>query len=451
MPEELKSLLEKRAKLVTDARAVLDRHKTAGKLPAEDQAHYDRIMQDAMTISAEVEQRSSFADREQKLAAAEAWGQGVAKRNLDPSAPAAEQRGASAGGERRPRARWEKRKADPRHLDLFEDYLHRRIGDHEYRQALPGLLPIEYRDLLADTVGSGHDLIPPVEFIDQILIPRDRRVWIRKLATVRRLLKSTDGYQPVVETNPDDADWTAEITAVNDDATGPNAAGGMTTGKRELKPNILTKLVRVSIKELMVLPQVANLVADRLGYKFGVTEEKGFMTGNGAGMPMGLFTAAAQYFGISTAQDVVAGTSASLTFDGLQAVKYGLQSVYWQDARWVMNQAVLQNIATLKDSLNRYLWQPNTQVGQPDMLLGFPVCLDVFAPATLAAGAYVAVLGDLSYYHIADLVEPFSVQRLNELYAGTNEVGFLGREYVDGMPVMGEAFSRAKLGSDSGS
>lgn len=85
MPEELKSLLEKRAKLVTDARAVLDRHKTAGKLPAEDQAHYDRIMQDAMTISAEVEQRSSFADREQKLAAAEAWGQGVAKRNLDPS------------------------------------------------------------------------------------------------------------------------------------------------------------------------------------------------------------------------------------------------------------------------------------------------------------------------------------------------------------------------------
>ena len=96
---------------------------------------------------------------------------------------------------------------------------------------------------MADTAGSGHNLIPPVEFIDQILIPRDRRVWIRKLATVRRLLKSTDGYQPTIETNPDDADWTSEVaTAVNDDGTGPNANGGLTTGKRELKPQHLDQV-----------------------------------------------------------------------------------------------------------------------------------------------------------------------------------------------------------------
>ena len=43
------------------------------------------------------------------------------------------------------------------------------------------------------------------------------------------------------------------------------------------------------------------------------------------------------------------------------------------------------------------------------------------------------------------------MQRLNELYAGNNQVGFLGREYSDGMPVMAEAFARAKLGASSGS
>ena len=39
------------------------------------------------------------------------------------------------------------------------------------------------------------------------------------------------------------------------------------------------------------------------------------------------------------------------------------------------------------------------------------------------------------------------MQRLNELYAGTNEVGFIGREYCDGMPVMGEAFVKLQFES----
>ena len=37
------------------------------------------------------------------------------------------------------------------------------------------------------------------------------------------------------------------------------------------------------------------------------------------------------------------------------------------------------------------------------------------------------------------------IQRLVELYAGTNEVGFIGRRWVDGSPVLEEAFSRLKL------
>ena len=37
------------------------------------------------------------------------------------------------------------------------------------------------------------------------------------------------------------------------------------------------------------------------------------------------------------------------------------------------------------------------------------------------------------------------IQRLNELYARTNQVGFIGRLETDGMPVLGEAFARVKL------
>jgi hypothetical protein len=37
------------------------------------------------------------------------------------------------------------------------------------------------------------------------------------------------------------------------------------------------------------------------------------------------------------------------------------------------------------------------------------------------------------------------VQRLEELYAATSQVGFIGRLESDGMPVLEEAFSRVKL------
>jgi HK97 family phage major capsid protein len=37
------------------------------------------------------------------------------------------------------------------------------------------------------------------------------------------------------------------------------------------------------------------------------------------------------------------------------------------------------------------------------------------------------------------------IQRLVELYAATNEVGFIGRRWVDGAPVLDEAFARLKM------
>jgi len=38
-----------------------------------------------------------------------------------------------------------------------------------------------------------------------------------------------------------------------------------------------------------------------------------------------------------------------------------------------------------------------------------------------------------------------SIQVLTELYAETNQTGFIGRYELDGMPVLEEAFARLKL------
>ena len=67
MAVELKELLEKRANLVNQAREVLKRGEADGKLSDTDKAQYDRTMAEAMTITQDVEARSSFIDRQKQL------------------------------------------------------------------------------------------------------------------------------------------------------------------------------------------------------------------------------------------------------------------------------------------------------------------------------------------------------------------------------------------------
>jgi HK97 family phage major capsid protein len=57
---------------------------------------------------------------------------------------------------------------------------------------------------------------------------------------------------------------------------------------------------------------------------------------------------------------------------------------------------------------------------------------------------YVGIIGDFSFYYIADSLQ-LEFQRLDELYAGNSQVGFIARLESDGMPVLEEAFARVKL------
>jgi HK97 family phage major capsid protein len=201
----------------------------------------------------------------------------------------------------------------------------------------------------------------------------------------------------------------------------------------------------VSNTLLRLVPSVESLVADRLGYKFAVTAEKAFMTGNGASKPLGLFTASAS--GINTDRDISSGNSSTApAFDGLINAKYSLKSGYLANARWLFHRDVLSVLAKIKDGNSQYIWQPSVVLGQPDRMLGLPMVMSEFAPNTLTANQYVGLLGDFKYYQIVDSLQ-MVMQRLVELYAETNQTGFIGRMEFDGAPILGEAFARVKLGA----
>lgn len=80
----------------------------------------------------------------------------------------------------------------------------------------------------------------------------------------------------------------------------------------------------------------------------------------------------------------------------------------------------------------------------PDKLLGLPVHSSEYMPNTFTTGQYVGIIGDFSYYWCADALTLW-IQKLVELYAEKNQIGFIRRFETDGMPVLENAFTRVTL------
>lgn len=299
-----------------------------------------------------------------------------------------------------------------------------------------GAMQPELRALQADSDVAGGFITTPQQFVNRLIKAVDNLVFIRQWATQNTVVSAQSLGLPYLANDPDDADWTSELGTGNLDST-------MSFGKRELFPHALAKRIKVSNKLMRLSPDVEALAISRLAYKFAVSFEKAAMTGSGANKPLGVFTASTD--GISTGRDVSTdNTTTAFTVNGLKNAKYALKGAYWPTAKWLFHRDAVKMLAKLVDGQSRYLWQPSIQLGQPDMLEGLPLFTSEYAPNTFTTGLYVGMLGDFSYYHTADALD-FSMQRLNELYAETNQTGFIGRLETDGMPVLEEAFVRVKL------
>jgi HK97 family phage major capsid protein len=410
----LKELRDKRAKLIKDARAILDKADTEKRsLTTEEQGQYDAMFTEADGVRSRIdaEERQREAERELETA----LGEEEEQRSRLPG----------LGGE--------DRGADKARNDLLMK---------AFRNILLGTTPTEgaaeLRALSAGINTEGGFIVVPEVFIASLIKAIDDEVIIRQLATVIPMITGASIGIPTLDADPSDADWTTELQ------TG-DADGTMAFGKRVMVPHPVAKRIKVSnqLMRTAALP-VEALVRDRFGYKFGVTQEKAYMIGNGDKKPLGIFTASND--GIPTSRDISTENDATApTFNGLINAKYGLKAGYWQNANWIFHRDTVKTIAKIKDLEGQYVWRESVREGEPDRLLGRPVRMSEFAPNSLTTGQYVGVLGDFRHYWILDSLI-FQLQRLNELYAETNQTGFIGRYEGDGAPVLAEAFVRVKLG-----
>lgn len=302
-----------------------------------------------------------------------------------------------------------------------------------------GVLPtINKRDLQLSDGPKGGYIAPPPQFVVGLLMAMDADLFFRQpgFATVVTL-NSTEGYEASLDADPDDGEWTTEVKELTDD-------DAMEFGRRELKPTRLAKGIKLSNDLLRLVPSSEELALGRLRYKFGVTQEKGFMTGSGSKQPLGIYTASDM--GIPTSRDVSTdNTSTAITYKGLRNAKYSVKNKYWRNCKWIFHQDAIKQIANIEDTLGYPVLSESVREGEPDTLLGRPYYMSEFNPNTFTTGQYVGIFGDFSYYHIADSLT-MTIQRLVELYSRTNQTGFHANMYTDGMPVLAEAFARVKLG-----
>lgn len=166
--------------------------------------------------------------------------------------------------------------------------------------------------------------------------------------------------------------------------------------------------------------------------RIGDKEEEAFLIGNGVSKPTGLLNdVGGAQVGVTTA------SSTAITADELIDLFYSLKAPYRKNAIWILNDSTVKLIRKLKDGMGQYLWQPALRDGEVSTILGRPYFTSPFAPA-VEAGNKTVLFGDLSYYWIGDR-QGISLKRLNELYAGNGQIGFLASKRLDGKTVLPEA------------
>jgi len=406
--KNLKDLREKRGIAIAAARAVSDKAAAEKRgMTAEEQSIYDNAWAEQEALGKTIQAQERQIELDKELATQQ-----------DAEARARETTQGGSDGDQRAQ----------KHLAAFRKYLTGRIGTEAYQN--------EVRSLQNDSDAAGGYLTLPLQLQNDIIVPLKDLVFVRAGATVIPVTSADALGCPTLSADPADADWTNELSTGSEDST-------MAFGRRDLKPHPTAKRIKISGKLLRVAAlNPESLVMDRFTYKFAVTEEKAFLTGSGANQPLGLFTASAA--GIDTSRDVSCALTTAIGADDLISTKYSVKAQYRPGSGWIFNRTGVKQVAKLKDGEGQYLWQAGLQAGSPDRILGDPVKESEYAPSTFTTGKYVGLYGNLKYYYIADALT-MTVQRLNELYAESAQIGFIMRKETDGMPVLAEAFARMKL------
>ena len=391
---------KKRGEVWDQAKAFLDAHQDEnGVMSAEDTQTYERMEQEVIDLGHAIDrlERAEQMDRELKA---------------DPANPML------AGQPERPMPA-----ADTRRGTASDAY------NKAFWNSIRGRISYDVRNALQVGELSEGGYTVPDSFEHQLIEALQEENIMRGLVHVITT-ESGDRKIPLV-TNYGNASWIEEEQQIPESDVG---FGQITLGAHKLATaiRISQELLNDSAFDL------AAFIAHEFQRRAGAAEEEAIISGDGSHKPIGLLhdTLGAEV-GVTTA------STTAITADELIDLQHSLKSGYRRKACWIMNDATISAIRKLKDGQGQFIWQPGIKEGAPDMLFNQKVLMSNYMPL-VATGNKVILYGDYSYYWLADRAGR-TLQRLNELYAMTDQVGFKLTERLDGRLILQEAVKCLKM------
>jgi HK97 family phage major capsid protein len=244
---------------------------------------------------------------------------------------------------------------------------------------------------------------------------------MRQVSTVRRTSSGADMPWPTMN------DTTNKGVILNEATTiGASVDPSFST--------IVFKAFKYSSKPILISSELlqdsafdlAAEIGSALGTRIARIQNDHFTTGGGTTLPKGVVVASGEGS---------VGAGYTVTADEVITLEHSVDPAYRANARFMFHDSILATLRTLKFSIGAdqvaYMWQPSLQAGNPDRLLGYPYTINQSMTAVLTVAEKAILFGDFSKYVIRDVAE-IRLRRLEELYAGTDQVGFIAFMRSDG-------------------
>jgi HK97 family phage major capsid protein len=370
---ELKEKLERRAKLLSDMRSLVD---MAGEqkreLNQEENSQWERMNTEEESLARSI----AILDKQSKINAELAGQQSEETRQVDEEQEA---------------------------RNAFGSFLARGAGE----------LSNEERTYLqrAQSVGvpaNGGYLVPTL-MGEQIIKSLLAFGGVRSVATVRNTESGAPLSWPTSNQTAYKATIIGENTQVADKdlSLGTVSIGSFTYTSGVVK--VSNELLQDSAFD------VQSFLAEEMGLSFGRGTNAHFTNGTGSGQPLGIVTASAAG---------AAAAASAITIDNLMDLFHSVDPAYRNSAGFMFNDQTLKAIKKLKDANGQYIWQGAVSGSGPDTILGKSYVINQDM-ASIGAAAKSVLFGDFSKYLIRD-VKGVSIARLTERYADFGQVGYLG-------------------------
>lgn len=313
----------------------------------------------------------------------------------------------------------EKSAAAREHRAAFGGFLRR--GENE--MALRGL---EVKAALSTSTGADGGYIVPQD-LDRALAEQALKLTpMRECCTV--VTVSSEKYEKLVNVHGLAGGWVAE----GDARPATNSPQFF-----QFKPLFGEMYANVSASQRVLDDGMFDLeghIASEAAKTFALLENAAFTTGAGVAgtSPKGFLAytpSLTPTFGTNIGL-VKSGTAGVITPDTLIDVPAKLLASYRAGSTWMMAAGTLAAVRKLKDTQNRYLWEPSLQAGSTvgGTLLGYPIVENEDMPAVAASANAIAFGNFKRACVVADVVgtrllrDPFT-NKPNVMFYMTKRVG----------------------------